>query len=233
MALVVLPEGTQISGSAGGTTWSHNRYGAYKRNRSIPVNTNTDRQVAIRNFIKSLTIAWQTILTQDQRDAWEVYAANVAWVNHLGQSVYLTGLNHYCRSNVPRLLCELARIDAAPTTFTLAPAELALACAASEATQQLAISFDDTQPWVTTTGAFQIFYMGIPKNAGTKFFNGPWRHCCCALGETEVKAPPSSPMACAATWPFAEGQRIWLQSRIGLEDGRLSELARCNFLAAA
>jgi len=231
MALVVLPEGVQISGSIGGTVWSHNRYGAYKRNRSVPVNPNTDRQVQIRNFIKALTIAWQLTLTQDQRDAWDLYAANVSWKNSLGQDVHLTGLNHYVRSNVAVLRCALTRIDDAPGIFDLAAAELALAGTASEATQTVDTSFDNTQAWANETGGFQQFAMGIPQNAAINFFGGPWRILGCTLGDDTT--PPVSPVQHPAQWPIAEGQRIWIHSRIGRADGRLSEFARVNFLCAA
>ncbi|MBA7656193.1 hypothetical protein ES703_64108 [subsurface metagenome] len=123
MALVVLPEGQQRSGSIGGTVWSRNSAGAYIRNRSVPVNPNTDRQVAVRNYVKNLTIRWANTLTQPQRDAWDVYAANVDWLNKLGDSVNLTGMPHYVRCNTLRLVLLQTRIDDAPIIFNLAAAE--------------------------------------------------------------------------------------------------------------
>lgn len=229
MALVVLPEGTQISGSAGGTTWSHNRYGAYKRNRSVPVNPNTDRQVAVRNAVRSLTIAWQTILTQVQRDAWDTYAANVAWVNKLGQVVHLTGLNHYIRSNTPRVQNAIDRVDAAPVIFNLATAELELSATASEATQDLTIDGQAVAPWVGEADAWQFYFMGLPQNGSIKFFGGPYRQLTAVPGA----GPPPFPVVIAGAFPFAEGQRLWVRSRIARGDGRLSEFAQINFLAIA
>jgi len=255
MASIRFAEGQQRSGSMGGSVYSHNRYGQYIRSRSIPVNPNTDRQVAVRNLIQTLTIVWQTVLTQDLRDAWETYAANVTWKNRFGDDVLLTGLNHYVRSNVPRMQCEIARLDTAPVVFTLAAAELELAVTASEATQQLTVAYDDGHAWCSETGAFEHISMGIPQNAAIKYFGGPYRHMCCVLGEDVVKrpasedkkseksqtppptkgtrAPPVSPEVCDAQWPIAEGQRIWVRTRIGRADGRLSEFALVNFLCAA
>lgn len=229
--LIVLPGGTQMSGSEGGTVYSRNRFGAYRRNRSDPVNPNTDRQVTVRNIVRSLTIAWQNTLTQLQRDAWDVYGANIDWMNHLGQSVKLTGLNHYIRSNTPRLQASMARVDDGPVIFNLATAELALACTASEATQQGSITFDPTAPWGSEDGAAEIFYGGLPKNGSIKFFGGPWRLIGPTLGDSGV--PPVSPALVNWPFPFAEGNRLWLRSRITRADGRLSEFARVNFLAAA
>lgn len=231
MALVVLPEGQQRSGSIGGTVWSHNRSGAYIRNRSVPVNPNTDRQVAVRNIVRALTIAWANTLSQAQRDAWDLYAANVDWINSLGQSINLTGLNHYVRSNTPRLQTAQARIDPAPVIFNLATAELALSVTASEATQQLTVSYDDTAAWNSEDGAAQFFSQGLPQNGAIKFFNGPWRIFAAIAGNSG--APSVSPLVVFGNFPFAQGQRLWVRSRISRADGRLSEFAQFNFLAGA
>jgi len=229
MALVVMPEGTQVSGSIGGTTFSHNRFGAYKRNRSVPVNPNTDRQVAVRNAVRSLAIGWDETLTQPQRNAWDVYAANLDWKNRLGQSVKLTGLNHYVRSNTPRVQNAIAAIDDAPTVFTLGKAELELAVTASEATQDLTINGKADAAWIGAADAWQFVYMGLPKNANTKFFGGPYRQITAIPGA----GPPPFPAVVAAAFPFAEGQRIWVRTRIARGDGRLSEFAQVNFLGDA
>lgn len=231
MALVVHPEGTQVSGSIGGTTWSHNRFGAYKRNRTVPVNPNTDIQVQTRNILKSLAIGWETFLTQAERDAWKVYADNVPWVNRLGQSVFLTGSNMFIRTNVARQLAGPAYLATAPIVFDLAPAELLLAVTASEATQNLSVTFDDALTWVDTANAFQSVAVGLPQNPNIRFFGGPFRLTLPILGS--VSSPETSPFDVASPWPFSEGQRLWVQTRIGFADGRLSTFARVNFLADA
>ncbi len=229
MALIRFAEGQQRSGSVGATVYSHNRFGQYIRARSVPVNPNTDRQVAIRNAVRALTLLWANTLTQVQRDAWELYGDNVPWQNRFGDMVNLTGLNHYIRSNTQMVALGFARQDTAPGIFNLAAAELALGCTASEATQILTFTFDDTQPWATEVGAFQHFFVGTPQNAAIGFFGGPFRYVVSVAGIT----PAVSPLPATSPFPFAAGQRIWVQSRIMRADGRLSELARVNFLAAA
>lgn len=229
MALIRFAEGQQRSGSIGGTVYSHNRFGAYIRPRTIPVNPSTERQVDIRNAARALSIAWQNTLTQGQRDAWDVYAANVGWQNQLGEAVNLTGLNHYIRSNTVMVSLGFARTDAAPVIFNLATAELALTCTASEATQQLTIAFDDTAVWANEPGAFQHFYMGLPQNGGIKFFAGPYKYIVSGAGVV----PAVSPIVATTPFPFAAGQRIWIRSRIMRADARLSEFAQFDFLGAA
>jgi hypothetical protein len=228
-ALVVLPEGQQRSGKQGGIVWSHNKGGPYVRNRAIPTNPQTDRQVAVRNAVRSISIAWELVLTQVQRDAWDTYAANVSWTNRLGQTITLSGLNHFIRCNTPRVQNGIARIDVAPVIFDIAAAEGALAATASEATQDLTIDGDPLASWVGEANAWQFFYMGLPQNASRKFFGGPYRFITAVPGA----GPPPFPVVIAGAWPFAEGQRLWLRSRIARGDGRLSEFAQINFLAAA
>lgn len=229
MALIRFAEGQQRSGSVGGTVFSHNRSGAYIRARSVPVNPNTARQVVVRNAARSISIAWQNTLTQAQRDAWNVYAANVTWTNKLGDAINLTGLNHYLRSNAPRVQSGIPRVDVAPVIFNLATAELDLVVSASEATQIITIDGDPAAAWVGEADAWQFFSMGIPQNAGINFFGGPYR----LLQAVPGAGPPPFPALPAAVFPFAEGQRIWVRSRIARGDGRLSEFAEVNFLAIA
>ncbi len=229
MALVVLPEGQQRSGKQGGIVWSHNRSGAYVRARSIPVNPNTDRQAAVRNAVRSIAIAWETVLTQVQRDAWDVYADNVSWLNPLGQTIKLTGINHFIRSNSPRVISGIARVDAAPVIFDIAAADLLLSATASEATQDFTIDGDPAGLWIGEANAWQFYYMGLPQNASRTFFGGPYRFLTAVPGA----GPPPFPIVIAAQFPFADGQRLWLRSRIARGDGRLSDFAQVNFLGAA
>lgn len=229
MALITLPEGQQRSGKQGGVVFSHNKGGPYVRNRAIPVNPNTDRQAAVRTAVRNLSIFWETELSQAQRDAWDVYGAVVAWLNRLGQTIHLSGLNHFVRCNTQKLVSGIARIDQAPAIQDIGDAEDQLAATASEATQDLTIDGNAAAPWLVEALGWQFYYMGIPQNASRKFFGGPYRFVTAVPGA----GPPPFPIVIASPWPFQEGQRIWLRSRIQRGDGRLSAFALINFLAAA
>lgn len=229
MALVVLPEGQQRSGKQGGIVWSHNAAGPYVRNRSVPVNPNTDRQAAVRTAVRNLAIFWETQLSQAQRDGWDVYGANVNWMNRLGQSIKLTGLNHFIRCNTQKVVSGIATILQAPAIQDIGDAEDQLACTASEATQDLTIDGNAAAPWLVEALGWQFYYLGLPQNASRKFFGGPYRF----VTATPGAGPPPFPIVIASPWPFQEGQRLWLRSRIQRGDGRLSEFALINFLAAA
>jgi len=228
-ALVVLPEGQQRSGKQGGMVWSHNAAGPYTRNRAIPTNPNTDRQIAMRNATRNLTIRWDQTLSEAQREAWRTYALNIPWTNRLGQVINLSGLNHYVRTNALRLQSGIEVRDTAPVIFLLAEAEPLLSCVASEATQDLVIDGHPGADWQLEVGAYQFYFMGLPQNASRQFFGGPWRLIAAAPGAGVSPLPVTAP----AAWPFAADQRLWLRSRIMRADGRLSEFAQINFLGVA
>ncbi len=227
--LAVHPGGTQLSGKLGGWVYSHNRGGPYIRARGIPVNPNTDRQAAVRTAVTNLSIFWGNELTQAQRDGWAAYAANVSWTNRLGQSINLTGQNHFIRCNTQKVVSGIARIDAAPAIQDIGDAEDQLACTASEATQDLTINGNAGAPWLVEALGWQFYYLGLPQNGSRAFFGGPYRFVTAVPGA----GPPPFPIVIAAPWPFQEGQRLWLRSRIQRGDGRLSDFALINFLAAA
>lgn len=90
------------SGSVGGTVFSRNRYGAYTRNRAIPVNPGTSFQLAVRAELGNLSTAWGG-LTAGQRLAWQEWANQNPIVDALGQSQILAGNAAYIQLNA-RLL---------------------------------------------------------------------------------------------------------------------------------
>lgn len=231
MALIRYVEGQQRSGSLGATVYSRNRFGQYLRPRSVPVNPNTDRQNVVRTILRQLAIAWNQDLSAAQRDGWKTYGDNVAMLNKFGDPVYLTGLNHYVRSNCGILQVGGSRVDDAPTTYNLGDSEQALAVSASEATQELSVTFDDQLDWCDEDGAAELVYCGQPQNPSHTFFGGPWRLAGSIDGDSV--SPPTTPATIAAPFTFVEGQRIWVRTRIIRADGRLSEFARVSFLAAA
>lgn len=216
----------QASGSMRSDTWSHNRFGMYVRNRTTPVNPNTARQVTVRSALTSLTVRWSQTLTAANRTAWNLYAASVVMKNKLGQDVLLTGFNHYLRSNVPRIQAGIAVVDAGPTIFELPDADPTFAISASEATQTIDFTFDNTLPWAAEVGSYMFKFEGSPQNPQRNFFGGPWRY----LGNIDgAVVPPSSPDS-ETPIPFVvtELQRLWCYARIARLDGRISEPFRSD-----
>jgi hypothetical protein len=232
MALVKYGGGViQMSGSMAGNTYARNRFGNYVRARTKPINPNSSRQQAVRAAIAYLTDRWSNTLTAVQRAAWNQYGSNVAMKNKLGETVYLTGFNHYIRSNSILKVQGITLINAGPTVFELPAQDTTFAITASEATQVISAAFDDTMDWIDEDDAYLFVFQGTSQNKQRNFFAGPWRY-----GEKEEGdsvAAPTSPLAVAAVFPFVEGQRTWCYARIARADGRLSEPFTADCFIAA
>ena len=227
MALVKLGGGVvEMRGSIGGTVFSRNRFGAYARNRSKPVNPNTPRQQAVRSIIALLRSMWFGTLTQDQRDAWASYADNVPMMNRLGETQHLTGYNMFCRTNAVGQQNGLALIANAPTEFSLAEMDPTLAIAPTVDDGKIAVSFDRLLPWAAETGGYMVVYQGLPCDKTINFFKGPWRRIGNIAGVDG--AAPSSPQSLSVAYPIAVGQKQFVQCRILRKDGRLSSFFRAN-----
>lgn len=221
MALVKFGAGVvQMSGSIGGTTFARNSSGNYARARTTPVNPQSSTQEKVRAVMAYLTDRWLETVTALQRAAWGDYALAVAMKNRLGESIHISGFNHYIRSNAPRLYADQAVIDAGPTTPSLPDHDPTLSFVADEAGQELTVTFDDGADWDAEVGGFMFVRMGRPQNPTRNFFAGPFMHAGIITGAV---IPETSPATIACPTPIVEGHHIWLSARIARADGRLSQ----------
>lgn len=221
----------QMSGSIGGQTYARNRFGNYVRARTKPINPNTARQQGVRAAMAYLTTRWADTLTIVQRTAWNLYGTNVAMKNRLAETVYLTGFNHYIRSNLINKQLALSIIDDGPTTFEVPAKDPTMLFTASMATQQISVVYDDTMDWANETGGYLHLFQGMPQNSQRNFFAGPWRFIGSIVGVTGT--PPSSPEVVGVNFAIAELQKCWIYGRIGRADGRLSQKFRDDVIISS
>ena len=232
MALVKYGGGiTQMSGSMAGTTHARNRFGNYIRARTKPVNPNSTTQVIARSAMGELTQRWRVTLSAVQRTAWATYAAAVAMKNRLGESVYMTGFNHYIRSNAYNAYTGVAKIDDGPTVLALPEKDPSMTIVVGVATQQISVTFNNALPWANEAGGYLIFYQGEPQNPTRNFFGGPWKYCYRVEGSTPV--PPVSPGAIGVKYTAVLGQKVWVYARIYRADGRISEAFTASCIVTA
>jgi hypothetical protein len=219
---------TQMSGSIGGITASHNSGGQYLRARAVPTDPGTVKQTAVRALVSQLVNAWGDTLTAAQRNAWETYAQNVPLTDVFGDARVRTGLNHYVRSNLPLLQAGGTRVDDAPTDFnmgTFSPPTPS----ASEATQNVSIAFTEADAWRSEDDAHMLIYVSRPVGPTINFFKGPYQYAGKIDGDSTT--PPTSPQTVSAPFAFVAGQRLHTQVRVVRADGRMSSVAR-NFCDA-
>lgn len=221
---------TQASGSVGGATFAHNKSGLYVRARSIPTNPNTTFQQAVRNALSQLSQLWATTLTEAQRAAWDVYAANVPVINTLGDSINLTGLNMYVRSNVARIQAGLARVDDGPVIYNLGSETAPTIDAVDAANDEVDVAFTATDDWATEDGAALIVLASRPQSTTINSFIGPYRFAGTIDGNSG--GAPTSPAAVSLPFAIAAGQKLFTSIRLSRADGRLSNPFRISDTAA-
>lgn len=231
MALIRFGGGiTEMRGSIAGNTYARNRFGAYSRARTKPVNPRSSRQMGARIAVMFLAEQWrESPMTDVIRTAWETYANSVNWSNKLGEVTKLTGFNHFVRSNAALLRIGGTVVTAGPTDLGLPAGDPLFAISAvSEAGQNFTCTFDDTMDWCTEAGGYLAIQQGEPQNATRNFFNGPWRSCAFLTGiDPGGVASPSAGLPNIG-YPLVLGQKIWWNAAIIRKDGRVSTRFQCD-----
>lgn len=103
----------RLSRSAGSTTASHNRFGAYLRNRVIPTNPQSPGQLLVRASLAAAAATWRTI-TAGQRAAWTALGGNIHRQDTLGQDYTLTGSQAFVAVNRNQYTAGNAQVTDAP-----------------------------------------------------------------------------------------------------------------------
>lgn len=201
---------TAASGSVGGCVYSRNKSGSYIRNRSLPVNTNSPQQNAVRAALTALVVQWTSVLTPAQRAGWETWAANTPQTDSIGQTYNMTGQNAFISMNSLRIQVGLSVIILAPAVFAGAALTPPTVITATAATSTLSIGFTNTDVWATAVGGALLVYASRPQNASKLFFAGPYRFMARINGAV---VPPTSPGAVVSTFPFIAGQRVHVKFR--------------------
>lgn len=215
-------------GSIGGAVLSRNRGGAYMRNRTVPLNPKSVRQVEVRSLLSEFAQRWAVALTQTQRDAWDLYAENVPLVNALGESRNVSGINMFVRSNMLLVDIGMTEVDDGPTQFTLGP------------TFTPTITIDamaDTLD-VTDLGGYDLadgevgilVQQGTPQNGGVSFFGGPFRKIDGIDAVETSNEPPYEDIALA--FPVEAGQAVWIRTATVAADGRVGVPVVQRFLVS-
>lgn len=212
----------QVSGSIGGDVHARNRFGNYIRPRTKPVNPHSIRQEAIRTIVSHLAEYWHGDLSAAQRAAWEVYAAAVAMKNRLGETIHLTGFNHFIRTNGTHMTWSGVVLPNAPVVLSLPEKDDDLACIEESIAGQtfnFECNVDGWGPGVNDKLLIAL-YMGHPQLASRNFFAGPWRY----MGIINATEGALGAASRDASFVFGLGQKVWFQARLMTDQGCLTTL---------
>ena len=81
-----------------GSVASRNRYGNYWRNKTSPINRQTEWQTAVRAQFANNSSAWRG-LTPAQRESWNAASANFPFTDVFGDQLQLSGNSLYLKLN--------------------------------------------------------------------------------------------------------------------------------------
>ncbi len=220
---------TQVSGSIGGTTFSHNRAGMYTRARSIPVNPNSLFQNQVRAGMSAAVMAWMA-MQPAYRQEWNNYGANVPTTNKLGDEIFLTGQNWFIAQDtarqqlVTKLGATLPLREEGPTSFDRGDFTTPLATVTAIA--GISVAFVAGDDWANEDNAALCIFQGRPQNISRNFYNGPWRLIGFVPGDGTT--PPTSPEVIGTAFldtdgfPISGGLGITLNYSVLRAHGRLS-----------
>ena len=217
--LFTSPVYSQASGSIAGITYGHGRGGMFVRARKTPTNPDSERQRTIRHALATLGSYWGQTLSAAERDGWRLYAANVPWRNVLGHTTFLTGHQHFVRTNVVRIQASIAILNTAPIIFDLGTFTAPTISRAVENTQDVLIAYDNTDAWANGVGGYILGWPGRTTSFGESYYAGPWRF---AGKEAGAVIPPTSPFDMIAPWFITFGNQLWVKIRFIQIDGRMS-----------
>jgi hypothetical protein len=193
--------GDPSSGSIAGTTFSHNRFGQYTRNRRTPVNPGTPAQALVRARLANNAAGWRG-LTDAQRAGWESLGASITRRGSLGESYTLNGFMTYTSVNNNNLAAGTAVVSDAPLLTdpgTLVTATITLTSAA------FSVAYTTTP---LSAGVRLFIYVSEQTSAG-RSFNGSYKLC------TVTAAAAASPANILAAYTAlygvpVTGRRIFL-----------------------
>lgn len=212
----------KMSGSLAGNTYARNRFGDYARSWKKPINPRSSRQESIRAIVSYLAEYWHGNLTAVQRGLWDTYAAAVAMKNKLGDTIYLTGFNHFIRSNAAVMAIGGGPDVTAPTILSLPEKDVNLVCSEENIAGQTFTFTCDVAGWGPNGDPKSVIslFQGQPQLASRNFFAGPWR----LMGFISAVEGAAGTATEVAAFAFALGQKVWFQARLITESRRVTNV---------
>jgi hypothetical protein len=232
------------SGALGGAVYSHNAGGQYIRRRAVPVNPQTSYQTGVRNALGTAADRWSLVLTETQREGWRTFAAGITVQNTLGQSIKLSGFQHYCRVNQLALYTQsqvttaggFIGTDDPPVSSVIGPSVNILAAGLSDVVGPPVAWNLDVQPDPLPTGGIVGVWLSGPVGVGRNFFKGPY-----ILADVMTSAgfgvidleDAGTPIWKGRFGTPVAGQKFWGYVRAQAADGRIGPRANFGPITAA
>jgi len=211
---------TSLSGSLDGLVASHNRGGPYFRNRVVPTDPASTRQVNCRSAMAQCYADWYSGLDADIRARWDNFAKGNRVTNRIGDPRTLSGFDAYCRQAYnwnhaqleipPEFDPQFTPPSEPPTRASLLPVCPPIVLSNDNTFVQIALG--DTEPWLETTDCALLFYVGRVTTNTVNFYRGPYKLYAGVIGDDETSPPPSWEINITPYIPV-NGDRVWWKLR--------------------
>lgn len=207
---IISPTFGEMRGKLAGNVFSRNKGGPYVKMHATPTNPNSSRQQTTRENLAYCAQYWGGTLNPTERGQWVAYAQANPWLNSLGQSILLTGLDWFTMVN--------SRLRDAGLTLIAAPTALAVPGGFATMTGGFA---SGTTIDLTFTPALPANFTAFVWGTGAI---GPGRdpnfRQCVLIGYSP--ADQASPWTATLPWSVASGMNLKIYGGIMSDEGRVS-----------
>lgn len=186
------PTISAMKGSIGGTTFQTNAAGAFARSRPYVKKSSTIKQQQLHTSHQKLLYQY-SILTSDQKDDWNTFAAAHIKVNKFGQEKTLTGSNWFLSTNYMRILTG-ETILASPPAYNLPSDSPAVEIVTTSTT--ISLNIDSEFDW---TDMAVIIWCALPTNRQKISITQIRKYL------TVFVTDPGNPIDITANWEAATG----------------------------
>lgn len=222
MAGIIPTPGAPVGGSYGSITIGRNRYGTYQRNRTVPVNPNSSRQVAARAAFRAAVNFWTTgVAPTVDRDTWETYAQAVPWLNSAGETTHLSAQAMFIRYYA----AVMAAFGTPPTPLTVqvTPPGIFNIGSIDVVLGEDGFTFDGANFEInlaiaTSTNSYNvangrlIVEQSLPANIGRRFAGPRWQQVA-SIAMTAAATYVGTYAITDTTIPAVLGQQVWFRCR--------------------
>ncbi len=194
---------SDVRNSLNGSTFARNRGGNYFRNKTTPINRQTDAQMVLRNAFGNIAQAWQG-LTESERQTWNDAVPDFSYQDQFGDTRNLSGAQLHQKLNQNLAVVGVAPITTAPIkvpVFQIGSASVVT----SAATQDMDLTIS---PSPIPAGISIVVQATRPVSAGRSFLKNEYRTIHVITGGGAVTALDISAFWAARFATYTAGQRI-------------------------
>lgn len=207
--------GTMYSGSINGLVAAHNRGGYYFRNRVVPTDPATARQVNCREALQACYTQWASVMTAAERSNWARYAESRRHTNRIGDDRQLSGWPEFSKyaflpyQAIEQLAASVVvgtAVPLYPQPFTEIPY-----CTLNADNLSLDLHWNDDQ-WTAVDDHQGIFVYASTQRPNTRnFFKGPYKLLNVVWGDPDTA--PTPPVNIPLGFTVTSGSRVFYRLR--------------------